>query len=329
MTANGGGRATIPDSEDPIRTIELRVGPEARGARLDRALADRFPDQSRSVVTGWIRDGRVRVDGVVRPGKTRLAGGETIVVGVPPPRPTHLVAQEIPLTILHEDAAMLVIDKPPGLTVHPGAGQRDGTLANALAWHLENLPKLGGEDRPGIVHRLDKETSGLIVVARTELAQRRLSAAFAERRVSKTYLACVHGLPADEGGEIDAPIGRSPHHRTKMTLREGGRAAFTSWAVRERLPRHALLACHPRTGRTHQIRVHLTSIGHPIVGDALYGRKDAPGEDFAPRLLLHAFRLALPHPETGASVSFEAPLPADFATALAALRALDPPRRRR
>ncbi len=259
-----------------------------------------------------------------------MQGGEDVVVWIPPPRPTHLVPQEIPLDLLHEDADILIVNKPTGLTVHPGAGQPDGTLANALAWHLRGLPELGGSDRPGIVHRLDKATSGVMVIARTEAAQRTLSQAFAERAVAKTYLACVHGRPSDERGDIDAAIGRAPQHRTKMAIRrEGGRDAFTAWRIERTLPRHTLVRCLPRTGRTHQIRVHLAHLGHPIVGDKTYGRPNAPGEEHAPRLLLHAWRIGFRHPGTGESVSFEAPLPQDFQAALGALAALEPPRRRR
>ena len=248
---------------------------------------------------------------------------------MPPPRPTHLVPQDLPLDVVFEDDAVVVVNKPSGLTVHPGAGQPDGTLANALAWHLKDLPELGGSDRPGIVHRLDKETSGILVVARTELAQRRLSAAFAERTVGKTYLATVHGIPRDAAGHIDAPIGRMPNHRTKMTVREGGRDAQTGWKVAEAMPRHALVRCHPRTGRTHQIRVHLKHLGHPIVGDGLYGMPGHPGEDATARLMLHAHRLEFPHPTSGERVAFEAPLPPEYEATLAALRSLPPPRRNR
>jgi len=310
--------------------VTLTLGPEAKGLRLDRALADRFPEHSRTVVAGWIRAGRVRVGGATLPAKTRVEGGESVEVRIPRPEPTHLVPQDLPLSVIYEDESILVLDKLSGLTVHPGAGQRDGTLANALAFHLQGLPSLGGSDRPGIVHRLDKDTSGVIVVARTEHAQRALSAAFAKREVAKTYLACVHGRPDDAAGTIDAPIGRARLARTKMAVREeNGRDAFTAWKVERKLPRHCLLRCKPRTGRTHQIRVHLTHIGHPIVGDPLYGRRDAPGEDLAPRLLLHAFRLRFRHPDTGEEVSFEAPLPQDFLSALDALAALAPPRGRR
>jgi len=288
-----------------------------------------LPRHSRTVVTAWIRTGRVLVAGRPATPKTRVEGGEKVEIHVPEPEPSHLVPQDIPLSILYEDNALLIIDKPSGLTVHPGAGRRDGTLANALAFHLQGLPSLIGADRPGIVHRLDKDTSGVMVVARTEAVQRALSAAFAERTVRKTYIACVHGWPEDASGHVDAPIGRARNARTKMAVRAGGRQAYTGWTVERRLPRHALLRCQPRTGRTHQIRVHLQHLGHPVVGDPLYGRHDAPGEDLAPRLLLHAFGLGFRHPRTGEDVHFEAPLPQDFQTALADLGALEPPRRRR
>ena len=302
---------------------------DAGGLRLDRALADALPEHSRTEITAWIREGRVLVAGETRAAKSKVAGGEAVQVVVPPPKPTHLVPQEIPLEIVFEDDALVVVNKPSGLTVHPGAGQPDGTLANALVWRWRDLPELGGSDRPGIVHRLDKETSGVIVVARTEAAQRSLSEAFAARTVAKTYLACVHGLPRDDSGHVDAPIGRMPNHRTKMAIRAGGREAQTGWHVVERMPRHALVRCHPRTGRTHQIRVHLKHIGHPILGDGLYGLPGHPGEEHTQRLMLHAHRLELPHPTTGERVAFEAPLPPEFEATLAALRLLEPPRRQR
>ena len=327
--ANDRWSAAIPSPPDDAR-LALTLGPEARGVRVDRALADRLPEHSRTVIGAWIRAGRVLLDGEAVSPKTKVQGGEAVTIDVPPPEPTHLVPQDLPLDILHEDEHLLLVNKPSGLTVHPGAGQKDGTLANALVHHLQNLPDLSGSDRPGIVHRLDKDTSGVMVIARTEPVQRALSEAFAERRIQKTYLAAVHGLPDDASGLIDAPIGRAPQHRTKMAIREnGGRAATTGWSVEQRLPRHALIRCLPKTGRTHQIRVHMRHLGHPIVKDPIYGRKDGPGEDCAPRLMLHAFRLGFVHPGTGEELHVEAPLPQDFRTALDALAALEPPRRRR
>ena len=291
--------------------------PEAAGTRLDRALADRFPEHSRTVVASWIEAGRVTRDGAPVAGRERVKGGERLLVDVPPPRPTALVPEARALAVLFEDEAILVLDKPSGLTVHPGSGRRDGTLANALVHHLRGLPTLGGADRPGIVHRLDKDTSGVLVVAKTEPAHRALSRAFAAREVEKEYVAVVHGVPAADRGVIDAPLGRSSAGRTRMAVREsGGRAAQTRWEVAERLPRHAVLRCFPKTGRTHQIRVHLREIHHPIVGDPLYGWKSAPGDDAAPRLCLHARRISFAHPLTGERVAFEAPLPADFRSAL-------------
>ena len=313
----------------PPSPVTFVLDADAAGRRLDRALADRFPLASRTAVSGWIADGRVRVDGVALPGKTRLRGGERVEVDVPPPRPTDLVPEDRPLSVLHEDDDLLVLDKPSGLTVHPGSGRADGTLANALVFRLRGLPTAGGADRPGIVHRLDKDTSGVMVVAKTEPAHRALARAFAAREVAKEYLAAVHGVVAAASGRVDAPLGRSSAGRTRMAVREGGREAATEWAVEERLPRHTLLRCFPRTGRTHQIRVHLRSIGHPIVHDPLYGWRSSPLDAEAGRLMLHAHRLAFAHPTTGAPLTFEAPVPADFAAALALLRSAPPPERRR
>lgn len=330
-TAGGNVRRTavIPPDEPEGARIDLVLDAGAAGLRLDKALADALPQHSRTEITAWIREGRVTVRGATLAAKHKVAGGESVEVLVPPPKPTHLVPQDIPLEIVFEDDAIVVVNKPSGLTVHPGAGQPDGTLANALAGRWKDLPELGGSDRPGIVHRLDKETSGVLVVARTESAQRILSAAFADRTVAKTYLACVHGSPRDESGHIDAPIGRMPNHRTKMAIREGGRESQTTWHVAERMPRHALIRCHPRTGRTHQIRVHMKHLGHPILGDRLYGLAGHPGEEHTERLMLHAHRLEFPHPVTGERVAFEAPLPPAFEATLAALRTLEPPRRAR
>ena len=309
---------------------ELVLPPEARGLRLDKALAERFPEHSRTVVSGWIEEGRVTVDGRAVPGKAKVAGGERVRVDVPAPRPTELVPEARPLAVLYEDEALLVLDKPSGLMVHPGSGRQDGTLANALVHHLRNLPTVGGADRPGIVHRLDKDTSGVMLIAKTEPVHRALSRAFAAREVHKEYLAVLHGAVSGERGRIDLPLGRSSAGRTRMAIRvEGGRAAVTDWVVEERLPQHTLVRCFPVTGRTHQLRVHWRSQEHPIVGDPLYGWKSSPGEDRTTRLLLHAHRITLAHPVTGAPMTHEAPPPPEFLAALAALRAMPAPPRAR
>ncbi len=323
----------LPPADAPVpvaRTERLVLGPEAAGKRLDRALADRFPAESRNVVQRWLEEGRVRVAGARLPASARLAGGEAVEVDLPPPRPTHLVPADIPLSVLFEDEHLVVIDKPSGLTVHPGAGRHDDTLANALVHRFRALPEELGSDRPGIVHRLDKDTSGLLVVARSDAVQRALSSAFAERRVTKEYVAVVHGVPRRDALEVDLPIGRCEAQRTKMRVDvEGGRAATTRFEVRRRLPRNAVLRCFPVTGRTHQIRVHLMAVQHPVVGDRVYGPRSWPHAALAPRLLLHAARLSFTHPVTGAALSFEAPLPAELLAAIEALAGLPPLRRGR
>ncbi len=252
----------------------------------------------------------------------------------PPPRPPEPLRPEaIPLTLLHQDAAILVIDKPAGLTVHPGAGQRDHTLAHALL-HASagRLSSLGGPDRPGIVHRLDKDTSGVIVVARDDAAHRHLARQFHDRTVEKTYLALVERGPREDHGVVDEPIGRHPRDRKKMAVVAGGRAARTRFRVVERFgARAALVECRPQTGRTHQLRVHLKHVHAPLLADAAYGRADRfttrdaglPGEErvLLARHALHAARLVVTHPTTGARLTFEAPLPADMRAAIDALRA--------
>ncbi len=322
--------ADSPPPPSPTGPRELVLPAEARGLRLDKALAERFPEHSRTVVSGWIDDGRVTVDGRAVPGKTKMSGGERVRVDVPAPRSTELVPEARELAVLYEDEALLVLDKPSGLTVHPGSGRQDGTLANALVHHLRNLPTVGGADRPGIVHRLDKDTSGVMLIAKTEPVHRALSRSFAAREVHKDYLAVVHGWVEAERGRIDLPLGRSSAGRTRMAIRvEGGRAAVTDWTIEERLPRHTLVRCFPVTGRTHQLRVHWRSQEHPIVGDPLYGWKSSPGEELTTRLLLHAHRITLAHPVTGTPMTHEAPPPQEFLAALAALRAMPAPPRAR
>ncbi|HUW36213.1 MAG TPA: 23S rRNA pseudouridine(1911/1915/1917) synthase RluD [Rhodocyclaceae bacterium] len=297
---------------------------EYAGLRLDQTLARLLPEHSRSRLQGWLRAGRVRVEGVaVVDAKRKIWGGEQIEVeAVPDAAALEDVAEDIALTVVHEDADILVIDKPAGLVVHPGSGNRAGTLLNAL---LHHAPGLAAIPRAGIVHRLDKDTSGLLVVAKTLAAQTDLVRQLQARSVRRHYLALVHGKVL-HGGTVDAPIGRHPTQRVKMAVVAGGREARTHYQVRERFAQATLLECRLETGRTHQIRVHLASIGHPLVGDPTYGRRgltrgaaDAPLSAF-PRQALHAWRLALVHPGSGIELAWESPLPADFAELLAHLK---------
>ncbi|MGE0709394.1 MAG: RluA family pseudouridine synthase [Planctomycetota bacterium] len=303
--------------------------------RLDTFVTARLGAEcSRAQVQGWIRAGRAVVDGSVcrRPG-IKLSAGAVVAFDLPPaPAPLGpLLPEDLPVPILYQDEHLLVIDKPAGLSVHPGAGRRTGTLVNALL-HLTGgaLSSIGGEDRPGIVHRLDKDTTGVLVVARTDRAHRELARQFHDREVRKRYLALTEGVPRRREGTIDQPIGRDPLHRKRMTTLPGGRAAQTRYEVLEVFVRHALVACWPRTGRTHQLRVHLRSIGAPCAADAVYGRRarlttrdvGIPGEERAllERQGLHAEQLELTHPTSGERVTFRSPLPADLQAALEALR---------
>lgn len=306
--------------------------PEAEGERLDRFLVPHFPEQSRSRIAQWIRDGAVRVDDrPARPGAA-LKTGQRVTVDVREPAPVEVVPQPMPLDIVYEDDDLVVIDKPAGLVVHPGAGNPDGTLVNGLLHRYGSLSPIGAPLRPGVVHRLDAGTSGLLVVARTERAHRALARQLATRTVDRRYRALVwdHGLP-DEG-TLRTLYGRHPHDRKRFTGRvAAGKPAETRWRVLERLPPCAFLDVRLATGRTHQIRVHLAEAGHPIVGDPVYGRRrrvDRPEvlrrrgfELGLERQALHAARLAFDHPVSGEKVSFESPLPDDIAAALAALRA--------
>ncbi len=316
-------------AQDGSAALALDVPAELAGLRLDVALARLLPQFSRSRLQRWIEDGRVQVAGRRLQRRDRLLGGERVLV-----EPTYeadsrveAAAPEVPLQVVHRDASLFVIDKPAGLVVHPGAGNRSGTLQNAL---LALDPKLARVPRAGIVHRLDKDTTGLLVVARTPEAQAALSAALAEREIGREYLAlCVGTLTG--GGTVDEPIGRHRTQRIKMAIRADGREAVTHYRIERRFPAHTLLRVQLETGRTHQIRVHLAHLGHPLVGDPVYGgrRRTPPGA--GPPLLaalaafrrqaLHAARLELEHPASGKPLEFEAPLPADFQQLLAAFDA--------
>jgi 23S rRNA pseudouridine1911/1915/1917 synthase len=282
-------------------------------------LAGRLPEWSRARLQALIAGGRVAIAGREAPKPSlRVRAGDRIVVDVPPPEPSTIRPEPIPLNVVHEDADVLVIDKPAGLAVHPGAGRRTGTLAHAVLAHAPDLTGIGGELRPGIVHRLDKDTSGLIVVAKNERALRRLQQAIQLRLVRREYTAIVHGRVRRAGGTIDAPIGRDPRHRTRMAVVASGRRAVTHFRVAECFADASLLEVRLDTGRTHQIRVHCASIGHPLIGDPVYGR-GVPSRGLA-RQALHAGRLSFPHPTTGAAMAFESPLPEDLRALVRRLR---------
>lgn len=308
--------------------IELVAPSSAAGQRLDAALAQLAPGLSRARIQRLIADGRALVDGRAAKPALRLRGGERLSVSVPDPEPSALLPQDLPLAVLHEDADVLVLDKAAGMVVHPARGTPHSTVVNALL-HRLGAGAAGG-DRLGLVHRLDKETSGCLVVARTPAALAALQAHFKARRVEKTYLALCHGRLAPEG-RLDTPYGRHPRDRTRFTSRAGARRAVTAWRALEVFAGATAAEIDLHTGRTHQIRVHLAEHGHPLLADATYGgrRREArlPPEDPARRAAeaigrqaLHAWRLAFPHPRTGERMAFEAPIPPDLARGLAILR---------
>ncbi|HYM70497.1 MAG TPA: RluA family pseudouridine synthase [bacterium] len=296
----------------------FEAAPGDRGRRLDVVVAERLPKLSRSRIARLSAEGHVLVDGSPRKPSFHLQTGQTVRVELPVPAPTGLVPEAIPLDVVYEDADLLVVNKPAGLTVHPAPGHPSGTLVNAVLARVRDLPRTGGALRPGIVHRLDKDTSGLLVVAKTEDAHRALAAQLRARTISRTYLALVRGRIARDEGTIRAPVGRHPSHRTRQAVTERGRPAVTHYAVLERFAEATFVACRLETGRTHQIRVHMAHIGHPILGDPVYGRAPVPE---LRRQALHAARLEFTHPATGFRLMCTASLPDDIAGLLARLRA--------
>ncbi|MCX7959983.1 MAG: RluA family pseudouridine synthase [Burkholderiales bacterium] len=299
-----------------VAPLAAEVPRALAGLRLDQALVRLFPQYSRNRLQAWLRAGHVRVEGAPARASVPVAGGERIALAPPPaPDAAHPPAQKMRLRIVYEDDDVIVIDKPAGLVVHPGAGNPEGTLLNAL---LAHAPGLRAVPRAGIVHRLDKDTSGLVVVAKNVAAQARLAAQLAARSVRRRYLALVEGDPP-AAGTIEAPIGRDRRARTRMTVAQGGKPALTRYRVLERFGHAALIECTLETGRTHQIRVHLQHIRHPLVGDPVYRRGTRHRIPFA-RQALHAETLEFDHPASGRRMRFRAPLPADLKRLLAQLR---------
>ncbi len=307
--------------------IVLQIPGEMSGMRLDRALAELFPDWSRARLQQWLRDGLITVDGAGPRPRDKVRGGECVELIARPEVETAWDAEAVPLTVVHEDAALIVIDKPPGIVVHPGAGNRDGTLVNGL---LHRYPELENIPRAGIVHRLDKDTSGLLVVARTLAAHKSLVEQLQARTMGREYEAVVCGVMT-AGGEVREPVGRHPTQRTRMAVRESGRPAVTHYRVVERFRAHTWIRVSLDTGRTHQIRVHMAHIRYPLIGDPVYGGRLRIPPGSAPqfeallrefrRQALHAGRLSLTHPLDGEPRSWDASIPDDMRRLIDGLRA--------
>jgi 23S rRNA pseudouridine1911/1915/1917 synthase len=323
-----GATATTAPAEPEAEALSFVAEEADAGARLDAFLASRVEGVSRSILKRVIDDGDVLVGGRAAKPSHKLKAGERVEVELPAPPPSEIEPEEIPLDILYEDEEVVVVNKPSGLVVHPAAGVPSGTLANALAFHFTQLPERGGAFRPGIVHRLDRDTSGAIVVAKTARAHENLSDQFRARTVFKSYVALVHGVTKEEKGKVEEPLARDPRNRTRMAVSRGGRAALSLWRVRRHYDRLTLLDVQIKTGRTHQIRVHLAWLKHPVVCDETYGGgRDRTIADPALRArvralgrqFLHAERLGFHHPRTGEWLGFTAPLPAELSDFLAAL----------
>jgi 23S rRNA pseudouridine1911/1915/1917 synthase len=317
---------TMGSADASASTRQVEVAPEHDGSRLDSFLTAALPDRSRSQIQKLIKDGLVTGGVKELRASTPVKTGQRFTVDIPAPEPSTAVAEDLPLTILYEDADVVVIDKPAGMVVHPGAGHRSGTLVNALLHHVDDLSGIGGELRPGIVHRLDRGTSGVMIAAKSDAAHQELSRQFHDREVEKEYIALVWGL-VQAGKRIDAAIGRDPNDRQKMSTRaRRARSAVTrvTWALN--LRGVSLIHVAIATGRTHQIRVHLSAIGHPVVGDPTYGgvhrhvSNDVRAVQRLERPFLHAARLKFTHPSDGRTLEFESPLPADLQSVIDDIR---------
>lgn len=299
---------------------ELTLAPEGVGLRLDRWLAEQCPDLSRSQLQNLIEAGSVTCNGSPLNKKDKLKAGQTILLTLPDPQPIEAQPQNIPLDIVYEDDSLLVVNKPKGMVVHPAPGNPDGTMVNALLWHCAGrLSGIGGAIRPGIVHRIDKDTSGLLVVAKTDAAHQALTEQMSVHSIHRVYHAVVYGNLKEDTGFVEAPIGRDPKDRKKMAVtQQNSKYAYTSWQVLERFGNFTYIACKLKTGRTHQIRVHMASIGHPLAGDAVYGPKNCirslNGQ------CLHAKELGFVHPATGEWMQFDSSLPDWFQDYLSRLR---------
>ena len=323
-----------PLSETPQ---EFDVKPRTDGKRIDAYLASRFTDYSRSVIQRIIEAEAVHVNGRPVKASYKVRSGDVVRVWLPELLDTAPVPEDIPIDVIYEDESLTVVNKPAGMVTHPAKGNWKGTLVNAIQFHYDTLSTVAGVNRPGIVHRLDRDTSGLLVVVKDDIAHRKIALQFELREVHKEYLALVYGVPQRDSDYIERPIGFHPVTREKMairTLEDGGKPAVTFYEVVERFAGYALVRCKPQTGRTHQIRVHLTHIGHPIVADKAYSGRDKltlgellgdhgdtrPETILIDRQALHAYALRFTHPTTGKEISLSAPLPADMGRALEALR---------
>ncbi|MBB3763642.1 RluA family pseudouridine synthase [Sphingomicrobium lutaoense] len=300
---------------------DIALSERHAGWRVDRAVADVMTSLSRERIKKLISEGSLEGEtGPLRDPKTKMKGHERFRLSVPEPTPHHAVPQDIPLVIVHEDDALLVVDKPAGLVVHPAAGNADGTLVNALLHHCAGrLSGIGGVARPGIVHRIDKDTSGLLVVAKTDQAHEGLARQFAAHSIDRRYIAIVSGIPKESEGRVETQLARSPHNRKKMAVAPAGKGkhAVTHWRKLTNLREAAMVECRLETGRTHQVRVHMAHIGHPLVGDPVYGRSKASHRTLLKELgfsrqALHAARLGFTHPTSGDRLSFESALPSDI-----------------